>query len=689
MKYQKIDSLCTYCGVGCEIVAHVDSNSIKSITALPNGPSSGGRLCVKGKDGHGFLQSQKRLKGSLVKHDFLKKNAKLFASLQPQLDSLTPLDKEFLHIPHALAVKLATLKLQEIKNKFSGDATAFLGGARTSCESGWLLQRFCREVMESPHIDNCARVCHSPSLAGLKETLGEGAATNPFDDILDAEFLLVIGSNTTEAHPIVANRILDSVKNGAGLAVVDIREIQLSKKANFHLSIPPESNLLFLNCIAHVIITEKLYDKEFIKKRVKGFEAYRDAILSDPLADPSIFEKLSGYENLANKIKEIARIYAKSRSMILWGLGITEHIDGSKAVAAIAALALLSGNVGKKGAGLMPLRGQNNVQGTCDVGCLPYYDPGYKKPKRDGLKTPQMVEAIEEGSLKSLWVMGEDITHIHTNQNRLHAAMERLEMLVVQEVMSCDVTQHADIIFGVKSGYEKKGVFVNAERRLHLSQPLINCELPDDWEILTLAANELGSGWSYKNSEDVWSDVTQSVEIFSGASYESISLNNQGQQWPIDKNGDTPRLHLKNFRTEDGFGYLKYYAYEMRGFVAALLNGNKPPFTLSTGRTLVHYNNSSQTRSCERLLAAYPQDIVLVSHEDAKRLDQSKNYRLVSKYGQSAPLKIKENKGMKPCVVFATFHFKESEINRVFGDEADEKTMTTRFKAVEVELREA
>jgi formate dehydrogenase major subunit len=521
----------------------------------------------------------------------------------------------------------------------------------------------------------------------MKPTIGEGAATNPFDDIYEAEFLLVIGSNTTEAHPIVANRILKAHQNGVGLAVVDVREIQLSKKANYHLSIPPESNLLFLNMMSFVIITEKLYNEEFIKNRTVDFEYFAEQILRDPYANPDFFKSIKGYESLAIMTKEIARTYAKSRSMILWGLGITEHIDGTRAVSAIANLAMMTGNIGKIGAGLMPLRGQNNVQGACDVGCLPYYAPDYQKPDIEGLKTPDIMDAILDQKIKAVINMGEDLTHIHPNLNKVTKAVGSLEFLATLEVVEASMTNKADIVFAVKSAYEKRGVYVNAERRAHLSKPIIDSSLPDDWEVIQMIAKELGSNYYYSDVDELWDETRSVVKRFAGASREKLEQNNDGLQWPIEEN-ETPRLHLDRFRTSDGLGHFKYYPYKLRGFVKALKEQKQPKMTLTTGRVIAQYNNASQTKLSPKLLSSCSEDIVLISHEDAKKYDLRQPAILVSKYGQSRPLKLKESKTIKKGTLYASYHFESSHINYLFGDESDSLTKTPRFKAVEVEIKQ-
>ena len=428
---QTIDSVCTYCGVGCDIVGEVENNKIVKIFASPDGYVSQGKLCIKGKYGFDFVTSQERIREPRIKKSFLWKNPHIKEVIEA---SLSDLDDTWYTTDLEGATAAAAMKMLEIKEKYGRHSLCSIGGARTSCESAFLFQKYTRHTLNSPHVDNCARVCHSPSLKGMRTTIGEGAATNPYNDIYDTEFIIVIGSNTTEAHPIVANRIVDAAQKHNNLAVIDVRDIKLMKFAKHKAIIPHEANLLILNMMAYVIIEEELYNKEFIAARTKWFEEYKEKILNDPYANPDYFKEIAGYEHLAKLIPNIAREYAVKNSMIFWGLGITEHIDGSYAVMAITHLALLTGNIGRHGVGLMPLRGQNNVQGACDMGCLPYYDPDYKAPKEVGLMTPELIDAMIGGSIKSLHNMGEDIMHIHPNINKIEAAMEQLEFILVQEL---------------------------------------------------------------------------------------------------------------------------------------------------------------------------------------------------------------------------------------------------------------
>ena len=684
-EFKEIDSVCTYCGVGCDIVGSVKENKIDKIYASKDGVVSQGKLCIKGKYGYDFIEAKDRVREPRVRKSFLDKNPDIKLLVE---DRVKPFNEEFYSCDLDTATTIASLKLKEIKDKFGGDSFCAIGGARTNCESAYAFQKFCRESMNSPHVDNCARVCHSPSLKGMRATIGEGAATNPYNDIYEAEFIVVIGSNTMEAHPIVANRIVDMARKEKNLAVIDVRETKLAKLAKHNCIIPYESNLLILNMMAYVIIDEELYDKSFIADRTRGFSEFKEKILNDPYANPDFFNQIEGYEYLSKLIPNIAREYAVKKSMIFWGLGVTEHLDGSYAVMALTHLAIMTGNIGKSGAGLMPLRGQNNVQGACDMGCLPYYDPDYQKPKEVGLMTPQLIDAMIDGKIKALLNMGEDISHIHPNLNKIDRALDNLEFIMVQELFMTDIAKRADIIVGVKSAYEKTGVYINAMRRLHLSQPLVESNLPDDWEVLQLLDNKLGGDFNYRSSEDVWEEVTEvASNRFSGAKYYRLKRHRKrGMQWPI-YHEDTPILHLLDFRTEDGLGKFIYHQYSLRGMVKEILEKrfySSGSYYLTTGRTLAHYNNSAQTKRSKKLLTKYDEDTILASIEDRDKIGN--RVILKSQYGETSPLNVKFTDKIKPKTLFCTFHHSKSKINAIFGDEADELIMTARFKSVKVEV---
>ena len=679
-----IDTVCTYCGVGCDIVGHVEDNKIVKISANKDGVVSQGKLCIKGKLGFDFVDSPNRIRTPRIRKSFVDENPEICSEYEAEFFEF---DDTWYETNLETATTISAKKMLEIKEKHGRHSLCSIGGARTSCESAYLFQKYTRHTLNSPHVDNCARVCHSPSLKGMRTTMGEGAATNPYDDIYHTEFIIVMGSNTTEAHPIVANRIIDVAQTHDNLAVIDVRRIKLGKFAKYQAVIPHEANLLVLNMMAYVILSEELYNEDFINTRTKFFEDYKDKILNDPYANPKFMETVKGYEDLAKMIPKIAREYALKKSMIFWGLGITEHLDGSKAVMAITHLSFLTGNIGKQGAGLMPLRGQNNVQGACDMGVLPYYDPDYQVPKEVGLMTPQLIDGMIAGTIKSLHNMGEDITHIHPNLNKVHKGIAELEFILVQEVIMNDIASKADIVIGVKSAYEKTGVYVNAMRRLHLSQPLVQTDLPDDWEVIQMIENKLGGTYDYKDSSQVWDEVREVAHRrFSGASYQRLERHRKrGLQWPVYIE-DTPVLHLLDFRTDDGLGHFHYHQYAERGQINELLNAKKVShFHLTTGRALPHYNNAAQTKQSPKLLSKHEEDILLVSTEDEADFPKGRVI-LKTEHGETASLKVKFTDGIKPGTLFTTFHHNNSKINYIFGDRKDDLILTAAFKSVEVEV---
>ncbi|MBS4067372.1 molybdopterin-dependent oxidoreductase [Sulfurimonas sp. RIFOXYB12_FULL_35_9] len=678
-----IDSVCTYCGVGCDIAAYVKDNKIIKIFAHPDGVVSQGKLCVKGKYGFDFVDSKERLSIPRIKKRFLEKNPAIKDAIA---SSLVELDDVWFECDLDSATTASAMKLQDIHTRFGRKSIASIGGARTSCESVYLFQKFTRHTLNSPHVDNCARVCHSPSLKGMRTTIGEGAATNPYNDIYNCEFMIVIGSNTIEAHPIIANRIVEVAVKHDNMAVFDVREIKLHKFAKYKAIMPYEANLLVLNMLAYVIITEELYSDSFIAERTKGFDEFKDKILNDPYANPKYFENIEGYEYLGKMIPKIAREYALKKSMIFWGLGITEHIDGSYAVMAITHLALMTGNIGKSGAGLMPLRGQNNVQGACDMGMLPYYDPDYQTPKEIGLMTPQLVDKMLSGDIKAVLNMGEDLMHIHPNINKIEKALQNLDFLMVQELFMTEIAQRADIVIGVKSAYEKTGVYINAMRRLHLSQPLVESDLPDDWEVVQMLDNKMGGNYAYKNSNQIWDEVREvAYRRFSGASYIRLERHRKrGLQWPVHTE-DTPILHQLDFRTDDGLGEFHYHQYKLRGMVEEIVNKSLSGYYLTTGRTIAMYNNSAQTKQTPSLMEKYSEDLLLVNEGDACDFT-SERVILKSQNGQTASLRVKFTDKVEPKTIFTTFHHADSKINALFGDERDELILTPAFKSIKVEV---
>jgi formate dehydrogenase major subunit len=334
----------------------------------------------------------------------------------------------------------------------------------------------------------------------------------------------------------------------------------------------------------------------------------------------------------------------------------------------------------------MPLRGQNNVQGACDMGMLPYFAPDYQVPKEIGLMTPQLVDKMLEGRVKAILNIGEDLTHIHPNLNKIDRALENLELIMVQELFVTDITAKADIIIGVKSAYEKTGVYVNAMRRLHLSQPLVKSDLPDDWEVLQLLDNKMGGSSAYENSNQIWDEVREvAYRRFSGASYIRLERHRKrGLQWPVHTE-DTPILHQLDFRTEDGLGEFHYHQYKLRGMVEEIVCKNLTGYYLTTGRTMAMYNNAAQTKQTPSLMDRYSEDILLVHENDAHDFT-SERVILKTEFGQTTPLSVKFTDKVEPKTLFVTFHHATSKINALFGDKSDELILTAAFKSIKVEV---
>ncbi len=685
----QINSVCTYCNTGCDICATVQNNQIKSIKAKKEGIVSEGDLCIKGRYGFDFVNSPNRLKSVKIKKSFLEKNELFFPNnIKESIKTLKADLNGFVYPTLELAYEIAAWKLKQISLLYGNSSFGAIGGAKTNCESAYLLQKFTRDVMNSPNIDNCSRVCNASNIKGMSLVIGEAAATNPYSDIKKSEFLIIIGSNSTKTYPIVTKKILQAYKNGSNIALLDIRETDLSKIAKYKAILPHEANLLILNMLAFVIIKEKLYNKEFIQTRTKNFNQYREKILNDPFANPQFFQKIKGYEHLSKLIPQIAREYSLKKSIILWGSGVSNHEDGSYSVAAICNLAIMTGNIGKIGAGLIPLQGQNNLQGACDMGCLPYYNPDYQKPLIEGLKTPQMIDNILSNKLKALFIVGENIAHTNPNQNKIHKALKKLEFLIVNDLFDNETTSFADIVFGVKSTYEKHGVYINGERRTRLCKPLvINHALPDDWEVIQGIVKYIDNSFHYKSTKEIWDEIrVQANKRFLGASYEKLAQNPiNGLQWPINKD-QTQRLHTVCFNTKDTLGNFKYYKYHVRGMIKELIFNKQKNFYLSTIKSLQQYNSTTQTKESKKLTNKFSQDIALVSLDDKNIFEKKRFITLKSKYGKTAPLNFEFSKLIKKGSIFVSSHYAKSKINFLFGDECDELTKTPKFKSIKVKI---
>lgn len=534
---KKIRSVCCYCGVGCSIVFHVKQNEILKVTADTYSPPNYGSLCAKGRYGFKFYRSPDRLKSPLVRDR---------------------IDQPFREVSWEEAVSIVAGKLMEIKQKYGVDAFGCLSSSRGTNEENYLAQKFTRAVMGTNNMDNCARVCHAPSVTGLRAALGSGAATNSLADIEGAEVLIVSGSNTTEAHPVAALKIKKAVRyNKAKLIVIDPREIELVQHSSVWLRLKPGTNVALINGLLHVILKEGLENKEFIQQRTENIDMLRQVV--DEYT-PERVEEITGVPG--EDIIKAARIYAGTKKgMIVYGLGMTEHKAGSHGVMSLANLALVTGNIGRPNTGINPLRGQNNVQGSCDMGALPDVYTCYQKvddpdvhkkfseawncqlPVKPGLKEPQMYREALAGNLKAMYIIGYDPATTQANISYVAEAIKKLEFLIVQEIFMTKTAELAHVVLPAGCFFEKDGTFTNAERRvrkLHQAIPLPE-GARHDWEIICLIANAMGYPLHYNHPGEIMKEIANLTPEFAGIDYKR--LEGDGLVWPVwDNKHPVPRF---------------------------------------------------------------------------------------------------------------------------------------------------
>ena len=559
-------------------------------------------------------------------------------------------------------------------------------------------QKMIRAVVGTNNIDCCARICHSPTAWGMQQTFGTGAATNSTEDIYHADLFIVIGANPTNAHPVTGAKIKQQVMKGKKLIVLDPVTTELARLADYHIKLKPGSNVAVLNMMLYFIVKGNLLNKDFVEKRTEGFEEFLNHINSldiDHLANVAGVEK--------QLVKEAAIAYATANnSMEFHGLGVTEHEQGSKTVMLIADLAMITGNIGRRGVGVNPLRGQNNVQGAADMGCQPHQGAGYfpvadKKiqefytekygvvhPTKAGLKIPEIFDAAINKEVKGLWIIGEDIVQTDPNSAHVIKAMESLDLLVVQEIFMSETAKLADVVLPGTTFLEKDGTFTNTERRVQrvnkAAEPLPGTK--PDGVIVTDMMQKLGYDQPTYDADQVLAEVADVVPFFKGITRER--LGKLGLQWPVKEDGtDTKILHEKEFKL--GKGRLKSFNWQES---TELKNNKKEyPLILTTSRVLQHYNAATMTRRTKNLKIV-DEDILLLHPSDAKsrELNSGDIARLYSGRGEVS-LKVEVTDKVKEGIVFTTFHFPEHMVNMVTGDGKDEETKCAEYKVSAVNVQ--
>ncbi len=668
---------CGYCGVGCRLEAHRADGRVVSISPAMDGPANKGHTCLKGRFAHQFARSRDRLTAPMVRES-----------------------GGFRLATWEEAIARITEAMGEIKREHGPDAIAGLASSRATNEDCYAMQRLMRAAIGTHNIDNCSRVCHSPTSFALRKSLGLSGATGSFDDIEAAEVALLIGVNPTQGHPVVGARIKQSALQGLKLITADPRRIELADYGQIHLANRPGTNAALINGLSHVVIRDGLVDRDFVAERTEGYETVEELVGS---YTPSSVEEITGVP--AADIERAAHLYAEAdRASILWGLGVTEHLYGSEVVQLLCNLALLTGNVGRPGSALLPLRGQNNVQGSSDMGALPDTFTDYRsvtdeqvtssferrwgvEMKRErGMKIPEMFDAAISGRLKAMYIFGEDVAQTDPDTDHVVEALESLDFLVCQDIFENETTKYADVILPASSFLEKTGTFTNAERRLQLVEAATEPpgSAKTDLDILCTVSRALGHEMGYESSSDVMDEIAEMTPRYAGLSHERIGRG--GLQWPVAADGtDSPILYETSFELPGGRARFAALPYKEPGESA----DSEYPLILVTGRRLEHYNAGTMTRRTGNL-ELLPSDTLEVHPDDAGRLGLSDGDLVTvrSRRGQ-IELAIDVTSRIEPGHVFTAFHFPEVRTNLLVGPSADVNTSCPEYKVVAVAVEPA
>lgn len=668
-------TVCPYCGTGCELSVGVKDDHIVQITPAKNTPVSHGHLCVKGRYAHGFVDAGDRVTEPMIRRD-----------------------GQWRKVSWEEVIAFASDGIKRLIAEHGKESIAVLGSARATNEENYVTQKFVRTVLGTNNIDCCARVCHTPTAAAMKMMLGTGAATNSFADIEMAKSILIVGANPTENHPIPGARIKQAVLKGAKLVMIDPRKTELTKHADVHLQLRPGTNIVLLNSIACAIIEEGLADEEFIAKRVDEFDEYKTFVTK---YSPEIVAETCGVD--AADIRRAARIYASVKpAMSFHGLGVTEHLQGTEGVMCVVNLALLTGNIGKRGAGVNPLRGQNNVQGSAHMGCDPGVLTGgisledgrerFEKvwglpvPEAKGLNQLQMMDAAFSGRLKALWTIGYDVFLSNANSHKTADSLKSLELVIVQDMfMNETAKKFGNVFFPACSSFEKDGTFMNAERRIQLLRPAVSPRGSSrpDWQIVCDIARAMGHGehFAFGSSEEIWDEVRAVWPNAGGITYERISV--QGLQWncPTEDHPGTEFLHEGSFTIGVKAALRRVEFRPTKETVS-----DEYPLLLTTGRTLYHFNAGTMTERTPNL-DLRPSDLLEMSRADARDLGlaNGETVLLKSAHGE-ARIPVHVNDAMNRGELFATFHSPEIFLNYVTSPVRDRFVLAPEYKVTAVRV---
>lgn len=677
-KLRYVHTTCPYCGVGCGLNLVVSDGKLVGVEPYKRTPINEGKLCPKGMTCWEFVQSPDRLTKPLIK-----KNG------------------EFVEATWDEALDLVASKFKETYENYGPKSLGFQVSCRTPNEECYIMQKLARVAFKTNNIDNCARICHGPSVAGLSLSFGSGAATNPFEDVLNADVIFMIGSNPIEAHPLVGRRIVQAKKAGKTIIVCDPRYTPTARLADHYVRYNPSTNIALINSIMYWIIQQNLHDKEFIEKRTTGFEELKKTV--EKYAD---VESITGVPT--ERIKEIAQIYGSANNaMIIYCLGITELTTGTDNVRSLGNLAMLTGNVGRPGTGVNPLRGQNNVQGACDMGAYPNVYSGYQKCEDDATRKRMeelwgvtglpseygatLVEQINQcgDPIRAMYIFALNPVVSYPDSNHVMRSLEKLDFLVVQDIFMTETAKYADVILPGASFAEKDGTFTSGERRLNRVRKAVEPpgEARPDWEIFVDLAHRLGlKGFDFNSPEDIWNDVRRVTPSMAGISYERIEKP-ESLHWPCPtvEHPGTPILHREKFSSPDGLGHFFGIDYRPPAEVA----DEEYPFTLMTGRLLFHYHTRTQTGRAKILNHEVPEAYVQINTEDAVRLNikNGEKIRLRGRRGEAEAIaRVTDEVG--PGVLMMTMHFSgKGSVNQLTNTALDPMSKMPELKhsAVAVE----
>jgi formate dehydrogenase major subunit len=673
-----VNSICPFCGVGCGICLVTKNNRVTGVQPLLEHPISKGQLCSKGWNTTFGINPKDR-----VTHPLIKQNGK------------------FVKVSWDKALEHVADKFRSYISKYGPNSVGVISSARATNEDNYAAQKFARAVLKTNNIDHCARICHSPSVAGLKQTIGSGAMTNSIDDVDKADVILVIGADPTENHAIIGGRIMRAKLNGAKLIVIDPRVTRLAQVADLHLQLNIGSNIALLNGLINIILLRRWQNEEFLTKRVEGFDELHEQVAHYPLEDVSEITGVDG-----SKLVEAAFVYSQANaSFLAYGMGITQFVSGTNNVIAVSNLALVCGQIGREGTGINPLRGQNNVQGACDMGCLPNVYPDYQSvadagvrakfanawqvsvPSEPGLTSLGMSNQARKGNFFGQIIFGEDPVVTDPDQNKVAEGIKALDMLVVVELSMTETAKMADVVLPAACFAEKHGTFTNCERRVQLVRKAIDppFEAKVDWKILAELAAKMGMGelMSWQNSEQVFTEMASLTDSFSGMSYPLIDKHN-GLQWPCNSAHPlgSPCLHNKEFPIG------KALLIPVEHTSTAEVPDNDYPFWLTTHRLHYHYGCGSMTRQSPLLERESPLGLLFIHPQDANDLGLINNQAVaVSSRRGYLETRIAYNEQVAPGLLAMPYHFKETPSNQLTNDAMDLLTEMPELKACAVNIQ--